>query len=49
MQDVGDLVQCAEIWEAFYGNPVEVDYMFDYMRAQRLTPVHVYRNVRATS
>lgn len=46
LSDLGDLIQCGEVYDIFDGNTVEVDIMFDYLTAQGLTPRHIYREVR---
>lgn len=43
MADTSDLVSSTGLYESFNNNPVEADYLLDYMRAQRLTPRHIYR------
>lgn len=43
--DVGDLIQSAEIYDAFDGNTVEVEMMLEYMTSHELTPRAVYRQV----
>lgn len=43
--DLGDLIQCGEVYECFDHNTVEVDIMLDYITAQGLTPRHIYREV----
>ncbi|ESK85260.1 ring finger domain-containing protein [Moniliophthora roreri MCA 2997] len=45
MADVGDLIQCTEVYECFNGNTVEVDFMLDYMTAQGMTPKHIYKDI----
>lgn len=45
MTDLGDLIQCGELYEAFDYNTVEVDIMLDYLTAQGLTPRHIYKDV----
>ncbi|PCH40105.1 hypothetical protein WOLCODRAFT_23844 [Wolfiporia cocos MD-104 SS10] len=45
LSDLGDLIQCGEIYDCFDGNTVEVDIMLDYLTAQRLTPRHIYREI----
>ena len=45
LSDIGDLIQSSELYECFDGNTVEVEIMFDYLTAQRLTPRHIYREV----
>ena len=45
LADLGDLIQCAEVYDCFEGNTVEVDIMLDYLSAQGLTPKHIYREV----
>ncbi|KAF8635821.1 hypothetical protein AX15_000020 [Amanita polypyramis BW_CC] len=45
LSDIGDLVQSSEVYDCFDGNTVEVEIMFDYLTAQRLTPRHIYREV----
>ncbi|KAK7037585.1 hypothetical protein VNI00_011077 [Paramarasmius palmivorus] len=45
MADVGDLIQCADVYDCFNGNTVEVDFMLDYMTAQGLTPRHIYKDI----
>ncbi|EKM49511.1 uncharacterized protein PHACADRAFT_106383 [Phanerochaete carnosa HHB-10118-sp] len=45
LSDLGDLIQCGEVYDIFDGNTVEVDIMFDYLTAQGLTPRHIYREV----
>ncbi|KAH9950596.1 hypothetical protein B0H21DRAFT_722413 [Amylocystis lapponica] len=47
LSDLGDLIQCGEIYEVFDNNMVEVDIMLDYLTAQRLTPRHIYREIVA--
>ena len=44
--DLGDLIQCGEVYECFDHNTVEVDIMLDYITAQGITPKHIYREVR---
>ena len=45
LSDIGDMIQCADIYEVFDGNAVEVDILIDYMTAQSLSPRHIYREV----
>ncbi|KAH9922815.1 uncharacterized protein BXZ73DRAFT_51208 [Epithele typhae] len=45
LTDIGDLIQCGEIYESFESNTVEVDYMLDYLTAQTLSPHHIYREI----
>lgn len=45
LNDLGDLIQCGEVYDIFDGNTVEVDIMFDYLTSQGLTPRHIYREV----
>lgn len=45
LADIGDLIQCGEIYDIFDGNTYEVDVMLDYLQAQGLTPRHIYREV----
>ena len=45
--DLGDLIQCGEVYECFDHNTVEVDIMLDYITAQGLSPRHIYREVGA--
>ncbi|KIL67897.1 hypothetical protein M378DRAFT_177137 [Amanita muscaria Koide BX008] len=45
LSDIGDLIQSSEVYECFDGNTVEVEIMFDYLTAQRLTPRHIYREI----
>ncbi|KAF8349267.1 hypothetical protein F5887DRAFT_945253 [Amanita rubescens] len=45
LSDVGDLIQSSEVYDCFDGNTVEVEIMFDYLTAQRLTPRHIYREI----
>ncbi|OCH85581.1 hypothetical protein OBBRIDRAFT_298029 [Obba rivulosa] len=45
LSDLGDLIQCSEIYDCFDHNTVEVDIMLDYLTAQRLTPRHIYREI----
>lgn len=45
LSDLGDLIQCGEVYECFDHNTVEVDIMLDYITAQGLTPRHIYREV----
>ncbi|KAH9841582.1 uncharacterized protein C8Q71DRAFT_737734 [Rhodofomes roseus] len=47
LSDIGDLIQCGEIYDCFDSNTVEVDIMLDYLTAQRLTPKHIYREIVA--
>ncbi|KZT73775.1 hypothetical protein DAEQUDRAFT_721235 [Daedalea quercina L-15889] len=47
LSDIGDLIQCGEIYDCFHSNTVEVDIMLDYLTAQRLTPKHIYREIVA--
>ncbi|CAL1713146.1 unnamed protein product [Somion occarium] len=47
MTDLGDLIQCGELYEAFDYNTVEVDIMLDYLTAQGLTPRHIYKDIIA--
>lgn len=44
---MGDLIQSAEIYEAFDGNAVEVEMMLDYMTNHELSPRTVYRQIVA--
>lgn len=46
LSDIGDLIQSSEVYDCFDGNTVEVEIMFDYLTAQRLSPRHIYREVR---
>lgn len=46
LSDISDLIQCREVYDCFDSNTVEVDIMLDYLTAQRLTPRHIYREVR---
>ncbi|EMD39929.1 hypothetical protein CERSUDRAFT_46110 [Gelatoporia subvermispora B] len=48
MSDLGDLIQCSEVYDCFDNNAVEVDIMLDYLTAQRLTPRHIYREAKLT-
>ena len=43
--DIGDIIQCQDVYECFNGNTVEVDFMLDHLTAQNLTPRHIYREV----
>ncbi|KAG7088296.1 hypothetical protein E1B28_012306 [Marasmius oreades] len=45
MEDIGDLIQCQDVYECFNGNTVEVDFMLDHLTAQGLTPRHIYREI----
>ncbi|KAI0947157.1 hypothetical protein AcV7_009655 [Taiwanofungus camphoratus] len=45
LADLGDLIQCGEVYDCFDNNTVEVDIMLDYLTAQRLTPRHIYREI----
>ncbi|EPT05250.1 hypothetical protein FOMPIDRAFT_1155957 [Fomitopsis schrenkii] len=47
LSDIGDLIQCHEVYDCFDSNTVEVDIMLDYLTAQRLTPRHIYREIVA--
>lgn len=47
MSDIGDLIQSAEVYECFDCNTVEVEIMLDYLTTQRLSPRHIYREVRS--
>ncbi|KAK7690024.1 hypothetical protein QCA50_006668 [Cerrena zonata] len=47
LSDLGDLIQCGELYEAFDYNTVEVDIMLDYLTAQQLTPRHIYKEIIA--
>ncbi|KAL4250672.1 E3 ubiquitin-protein ligase CHFR [Abortiporus biennis] len=47
LSDLGDLIQCSEIYECFDHNTVEVEIMLDYLTAQSLTPRHIYREIIA--
>lgn len=49
LADLGDLVQCSQIYDSFDGNTVEVDIMLDYLTAQRINPRFIYREVRSYS
>lgn len=46
LSDISDLIQCREVYDCFDSNTVEVDILLDYLTAQRLTPRHIYREVR---
>jgi E3 ubiquitin-protein ligase CHFR len=46
MSDVIDLIQSEEVYECFDSNTVEVEFLVDYLTTQRLTPRHIYREVR---
>ena len=48
LSDIGDMIQCQDIYDVFDGNAVEVDILIDYMTAQNLTPRHIYREVRTS-
>ena len=48
LSDISDLIQCREVYDCFDSNTVEVDIMLDYLTAQRLTPRHMYREVRSS-
>ncbi|KAL0581162.1 hypothetical protein V5O48_000852 [Marasmius crinis-equi] len=43
--DIGDIIQCQDVYECFNGNTVEVDFMLDHLTAQGLTPRHIYREI----
>ncbi|KAJ3524086.1 hypothetical protein NM688_g8623 [Phlebia brevispora] len=45
LSDIGDMIQCGDIYDVFDGNAVEVDILLDYMTANNLTPRHIYREV----
>lgn len=45
LADLGDLVQCSQIYDSFDGNTVEVDIMLDYLTAQRINPRFIYREI----
>ncbi|CCM03520.1 uncharacterized protein FIBRA_05654 [Fibroporia radiculosa] len=45
LSDLGDLIQCGEIYDCFDGNTVEVDIMLDYLTFHSLTPRHIYREI----
>lgn len=45
LTDIGDLIQCSDLYESFDNNTVEVDIMLDYLTAHALTPRHIYRDV----
>ncbi|KAF8630967.1 hypothetical protein AX17_005323 [Amanita inopinata Kibby_2008] len=45
LSDIGDLIQSPDVYECFDSNTVEVEIMFDYLTAQRLTPRHIYREI----
>ncbi|KAG5639439.1 hypothetical protein H0H81_002310 [Sphagnurus paluster] len=45
LSDVGDLIQSTDVYECFDSNSVEVEIMFDYLTAQRITPRHIYREI----
>lgn len=46
LSDIGDMIQCGDIYEVFDGNAVEVDILLDYMTANNISPRHIYREVR---
>ena len=48
MSDIADLVQSSDVYDCFDGLFVEVNYMLDYLTAQRKRPQHVYREVSRT-
>ncbi|KAI0699101.1 hypothetical protein BC835DRAFT_1332276 [Cytidiella melzeri] len=45
LADIGDLIQCGEVYEIFDGNTYEVDIMLDYLQTQGLNPRHIYREI----
>ncbi|KAF8644419.1 hypothetical protein AX16_008479 [Volvariella volvacea WC 439] len=45
MNEMIDIIQSTDVYDCFNGNAVEVDFMLDYLRAQQLTPKHIYREV----
>lgn len=45
LADLGDLIQCSELYDIFEGNAVEVEIMLDYLTTQGFTPRHIYREV----
>ncbi|KAK2459633.1 hypothetical protein APHAL10511_008278 [Amanita phalloides] len=45
LSDISDLIQSSEVYDGFDGNTVEVEIMFDYLTAQRLTARHIYREI----
>ncbi|KAJ8080437.1 hypothetical protein PM082_017270 [Marasmius tenuissimus] len=45
ISDIGDIIQCQDVYECFNGNTVEVDFMLDHLTAQNLTPRHIYREI----
>jgi E3 ubiquitin-protein ligase CHFR len=45
MSDIGDLIQSTEVYECFDSNTIEVEYLLDYLTAQRLTPKHIYQEI----
>lgn len=47
LSDIGDMIQCGDVYEIFDGNAIEVEILLDYMTANNLTPRHIYREVRA--
>nr|GAT60124.1 predicted protein [Mycena chlorophos] len=44
-QDVGDMIQSANIYESFSNNNVEVEIMLDYLTTQNISPRHIYRDI----
>ncbi|KAI0345769.1 hypothetical protein BDW22DRAFT_911355 [Trametopsis cervina] len=45
LTDIGDLIECGEIYEIFDGNAFEVDVLLDYLQEQGLSPRHIYREI----
>ncbi|KAJ7644008.1 hypothetical protein FB45DRAFT_896661 [Roridomyces roridus] len=47
LSDVGDLIQTSAVYDVFNHNTIEVDILFDYLTAQRITPRYIYREIVA--
>lgn len=45
---IHDLIESSEIYDSFEGNTYEVELVFDYLRAQELSPKQIYRAVSPT-
>jgi hypothetical protein len=46
MLEIEDLIQSQDVYECFEQNAYEVEVLLDYLKSQRLTPTHIYREVR---
>lgn len=45
LSEINDMIQCADVYDCFDADTVEVDLMIEYMRSHGKSPRRVYRQV----